>query len=91
MVIGFDVDGCLIDEKDNARADIIELLKALSEGNTIVVWSGGGAGYAKMWIDRLGLDKFVDTHGHKLEPYPFKVDIAIDDQEVELGKFNIKV
>lgn len=92
--IAFDVDGTLIrqneDGLDVPRYDTLSLLLGLHDidpGVQIIVWSGSGEGYAKRWTERLGIHKFttVVTKGS------IEVDIAFDDQEVTLGKSNIKV
>ena len=77
-IIAFDVDGTLIDIFDNERTDITSLLKTLKElGAYIVVWSGGGQSYARLWVSRLGLEDYVDevmAKDNNLNP-----DIAFDD------------
>lgn len=91
--VAFDVDGCLIwaegmdGEPDTPRYEVIQLLHLLrSFGCKIFIWSGGGMDYACRWVDRLGLDDItVEAKGG------FEPDIAIDDEEVKLGKVNIKV
>ena len=92
MIIGIDIDGCLIDKDDKPRKEIIALLKALSNGNVLILWSGGGADYAKMWARRLKIADIIDNYFHKTDPrIQGKVDLAIDDQKVKLGKLNLKV
>lgn len=91
MIIAFDVDGTLLDYEDKPRKEIIELLKALDQPeNTVVVWSGGGEEYARMVVERLGLEKYVHMTSSKINRH-LKVDLAIDDQEVKLGKLNLRV
>jgi hypothetical protein len=41
--------------------------------------------YAEMWKQKLGLDATV------VEKYSFVPDIAVDDEEFNLGKVNIRV
>lgn len=67
------------------------MLKALAgnKRNQIVIWSGGGDRYAAMWGRRLHLDNHVWSYWGKIGSPP--VDLAIDDQEVTLGKMNLKV
>ena len=92
MVIAFDVDGTLIDKNDRPREEVISLLMALAraEENIVVVWSGGGEDYARMWVERLMIGSFVSMTTVKTNPH-LQVDLAIDDMEVKLGKFNLKV
>ena len=91
MTIAFDVDGTLIDKNDHPRQEVIALLKALasSKRNQIIIWSGGGENYAAMWGRRLQLDNHVWSYWGKIGSP--QVDLAIDDQEVKLGKVNIKI
>ena len=88
-VVAFDVDGTLIDEDDVLRADVLDiLLDHHSKGDTIVVWSGGGVTYARTWVSRLRLTKYVDAVAAKGS---LDVDVAYDDQPVKLGKENFIV
>jgi hypothetical protein len=58
-----------------------------AQGNTMILWSGGGVDYARMWGEKLGLEPFEvivkDKNG--------AVDIAFDDCDVDLGTVNVKV
>lgn len=90
MLIAFDVDGCLINDKDEARPEIVELLKMLSKGNKIIVWSAS-LDYAELWTRRLGLSDYVSGWMSKRNATEKEVDIAFDDQEVKLAKCNIKI
>ena len=88
-VVAFDVDGTLISGiSDDPREEIIALLKALKElGAYIIVWSGGGKGYAEMWVRRLELEDYVDeviAKDNKLNP-----DIAFDDAGWKFSKNTI--
>ena len=93
MKVAFDIDGCLIhqegtgEEPDTPRYDVISLLHLLKKlGCEIYIWSGGGIDYAETWQRRLGLmDCTVIMKGSTMP------DIAIDDEEVTLGRINIKV
>jgi len=94
MKICFDVDGTLIyDERvtnlaDTPRYEVIDLLRSFeSLGAEIYVWSGCGIDYAERWAYKLGLTGFVIV----VEKGSFIPDIAVDDEEVQLGKVNIKV
>lgn len=91
LTIAFDVDGTLIDKDDKPRKEVIALLKALANGNEIIVWSGGGQAYAEMWVDRLNLNEFVYQTASKIGIARKDIDIAFDDQDVKLGTYNIKI
>jgi predicted HAD superfamily phosphohydrolase YqeG len=91
MIIAFDVDGTLIDSNDQPRPEIIALLNALSKpGNTIVVWSGGGEAYARLWVERLKLERSVHFIAAK-PSFHQTIDLAIDDMPVKLGTYNLQV
>lgn len=92
LTVCFDVDGTLLDYESNPREDIVMLLKAVArnKSNRVVVWSGGGKQYAEVIARRLGIDSIIFDCWSKLNPQ-FPVDIAIDDEEVKLGKYNIRV
>jgi hydroxymethylpyrimidine pyrophosphatase-like HAD family hydrolase len=72
--IAFDVDGTLIDKDDEPRHKVIDLYRAFQAlGHDMVIWSGGGIGYAELWKHRLGLQ------GATLPKFVTAVDIAVDD------------
>jgi len=80
----FDVDGTLITLDNKPNYKMIALLKLLQEFNCYVyIWSGGGIDYARAIADRLGLDVPVIEKG-SMTPH-----LAVDDQDVELGKVNL--
>jgi phosphoserine phosphatase len=88
--VAFDVDGTLIDEEDEPRQDIIDILVAHHErGDSIYVWSGGGMDYARTWVSLLGLNHLVTQILPKQKRAA--MDIAYDDMEVKLAKVNICV
>lgn len=113
VTIAFDVDGTLI-RNDSAALQrgypianerVRSLLVALAsmKNTKIVVWSGGGAGYAQDIVRQLGLQKYVDAYAsknhkgvdvagaHVFMP-DIKPDLAIDDiQTCELGNVNLIV
>lgn len=78
-----------------------------SQGHYMIVWSGGGVDYAKTWADKLGLHpdevrlkaKAVSICSMHFTPdntcnicnATVDVDIAIDDQLVDLAKVNIQI
>jgi phosphoserine phosphatase len=95
FTVAFDVDGTLISEVDDSpNWPVVDLLRQFHAlGATIIVWSGGGADYAEMWVRRLNLDGFVSGTFSKtmfgvqaLEP-----SLAVDDEDVSLGVANFKV
>lgn len=94
-IVCFDVDGTLLQNAAGAdvpRPEVVRILKLLhSKGNTIYVWSGGGAEYAQMQTTRLKLDQFVTGYAHKSDSNVIKPYLAIDDQVVNLGKYNIRI
>jgi len=88
-IVAFDVDGTLIDANDKPRQDIIEILMHhYQEGDKIVVWSGGGVDYARTWVNRLCLGKYVYRILPKGRGYGI-IDLTYDDQIVSLGTENV--
>lgn len=86
MIVAFDCDGTLINDKDEPNHRLIDLLRWFSEnGDRIYVWSGGGVEYAQRWIDRFALPALAIEKGSQ------QVDLAVDDEIVELGTINLKV
>jgi hypothetical protein len=113
IVIAFDCDGTLLkttDQRTIAPADHIRtLLITMSQfkNTKIVVWSGGGAGYARRVAEALGVAEYVDDYAGKNPQRPVGVtetatrgvfqpdiepDIAIDDiEDCDLGVLNLIV
>ena len=86
--IAFDCDLTLITHDDRPIYDNINVLRwVLAHNYDVIVWSGGGLSYAEMWVRRLGLEGLVRV----IEKGSEEVDIAFDDEDVKLGKVNIKV
>jgi len=94
ITCAFDIDGTiLVDERnpdpmlfDTPNYDVIALFKLLEKfGCEMYIWSGGGKSYAIRWRDKFGLKATVVDKGS------FVPDICIDDEDVSLGKVNIKV
>lgn len=95
LVIAWDVDDTLIIPArvtglptDTPHYENIAVLKWFQRnGHEVVVWSGGGVDYAKMWAEKLGLQ------GVEIRPktVTFGIAIAFDDCDVELAKVNVKV
>lgn len=95
MKIAFDVDGTLIKKsaegRDIPRFEVIFLLNCLKVlGNEIFVWSGSGFDYAQTWCDKLGISDQVEVIIKELSLIN-QVDLAIDDEDVTLGKTNMRV
>lgn len=87
-IVAFDVDGTLIKEgKPNYDVVFMALMFYQNPTIDLVIWSGGGTDYARMWADRLGLEDAKIMRKEK----NLEVDIAFDDEEVDLGKANIKI
>jgi hypothetical protein len=68
--------------------EVIEIYKWFqSQGNYMIIWSGGGIDYAKTWAEKLGLSP--DDVIEKIKNND--VDICFDDCDVDLAKVNVKV
>jgi len=86
--VAFDVDGCLIDYNDKPVNFILTTLRMYQKaGAEIIIWSGGGAEYAKRWAERLKLGKVRCAFKGDID----NVDIAYDDEEVKLARLNLRV
>jgi hypothetical protein len=88
--VAFDVDGTLIyqigEKEDTPRYDVINFYHQFEKfGCTMYVWSSGGSDYANKWREKLGLQGIVVQKGS------FEPDIAVDNEEVNIGKINIRV
>ena len=88
MNICFDVDGCLIKDGKPIKENL-ELVVILSKSHKVFVWSGNGWFYAMQKVVDLGLMKHINGVFNKYGT--FRPDVAFDDQEIDLGKVNIKV
>jgi hypothetical protein len=94
-IIAFDVDDTLIipsiatsSDIDTPNYETIALFRWFqAQGNRMIVWSGGGVDYAKMWANKLGLFPCEIRVKQKTDD----IDIAFDDCDVDLSKINIKV
>lgn len=73
--------------------DLIQVLRWFySNGDTIWVWSAGGEDYAQTIVDKLGLNDMVTVVKKETVFDPVvRPDITFDDQEVNLGKVNVRV
>lgn len=95
MKVAFDLDDTLIVpavatgfKQDTPAWETINIYRWFQfQGNHMIIWSGGGIDYARMWADKLGLrpDEI------RLKAKSDDVDIAFDDCDVDLAKVNIKV
>jgi hydroxymethylpyrimidine pyrophosphatase-like HAD family hydrolase len=89
MNICFDVNGCLLDSKLKPISANIELLKKLCESHKVYIWSGNGFEYALQKMRKYIPDNYICGY---LDKYgTFRPDVAFDDQEIDLGKLNIKI
>jgi len=75
MNICFDTDECLVDGGKPIPANV-ELLKLLSKTHKVFIWSGNG---------------FVHAFDVAKKLYLLVPEIAFDNQEIDLGKVNIKL
>ncbi len=109
IVVACDIDGTLRDnsvqDRVIANERIRTLLRILSsmKNTTIMVWSGGGAQYARQVAAAMAIEQYVDVyedkgyggyddHGHPIFHTDLKPDIAFDDiQECTLGVLNLIV
>jgi hypothetical protein len=105
MTIAFDVDDTLLIpavatglDRDVPNYDNIAILRWFqAQGHTVWVWSGGGADYARMWGEKLGLN--ADAYYGKAASgrpiagatAPYQPDICFDDCIVDLAKVNVRV
>ncbi len=91
-IIAFDVDNTLIKKSRNGEDVpnygvilLLEMFRGL--GYEVKVWSGSGVDYATRWCEKLGIINDV----HVIAKGSIEVDIAVDDEDVTLGKVNLKV
>lgn len=75
-----DVDGTLIDYNDQPRQEVISAVKLMSGRHNIIIWSGGGTQYARMWMQRL----FPDELWPHCAKFPMTeilpTDFIVDDE-----------
>lgn len=100
LLVAFDVDDTLIVpacatgfDRDVPNYDTIAVYRWFqAQGHEMVVWSGGGADYARHWADKLGLEAsyYLDKHAAKAEGI-IVPDIAFDDGDIRLATVNVKV
>lgn len=94
MKIAFDIDDTIIvpsvvtGGRDTPNYDTIALYKWLqNQGYYMILWSGSGVDWAKVWNEKLGLQADEIRVKQKSDD----VDIAFDDCDVDLAKVNVKV
>ena len=95
MIIAFDIDDTLILppeatglDRDTPNYELINIYWFFKrQGHRMIVWSGGGMDYAKMWGEKLGLQ--ADEYRTKEEDKT--IDISFDDCIIDLAKVNIRV
>ena len=102
VAICFDVDGTLIDEDKVMHSSTLDILRAFAfqkwKNVDVIVWSGGGADYARVQYGRITKDldeRYVKFHS-KLEHEELRKKythlIAVDDiQDTRLGDVNLVV
>lgn len=92
MKIAFDIDNTIIIKNNEGRDvpnyKVINILVALSSYAQIILWSGSGEDYARMWADKLGISEIVTVIKKEKRD---DIDVAFDDQVVDLAKVNINV
>ena len=102
MIIAFDVDDTLIIPSialersfDIPHYHTIDLLRwFLANGDRVIIWSGGGKDYARMWAEKLGFyphPRITISEKTKEAAELLKPDICFDDCIVDLAKVNIRV
>jgi len=93
MNIFIDIDGTLIDYTDKPKYEVVNLVRYLATCKEVKLyaWSGGGADYAKHWVEKLGLEELFSGYQTKFTPLKTKVDLTLDDEEVTLGTLNLRV
>ena len=92
--VAFDVDDTLIVPScatgfayDTPNIENIALFRTFEAmGCNMVIWSGGGEDYARMWAEKLGL-KAIILKKQKNDT----IDICFDDCVVDLAKVNFQV
>ncbi|AKS35378.1 hypothetical protein AFA91_29620 [Mycolicibacterium goodii] len=109
ITIAFDIDGTLRNNTitdayvANERIRTLLITLASMKNTKIIVWSGGGEGYARRAADAMGIVKYVDEYadkgygGYDADGRPIfhtelRPDIAFDDiEECDLASINLIV
>lgn len=95
MKIAFDVDDTLIipavatgSGVDTPNYETIGVYRWFqSQGNYMIIWSGSGVDWARLWANKLNLKPDEIRAKQKSDD----VDIAFDDCEVDLARVNVRV
>lgn len=95
MKIAFDVDDTLIIPRivtggpvDSPNYETISIYRWFqSHGHHMIIWSGGGPDYARMWAEKLGL--FPDEI--RVKEKSSDIDVCFDDCIIDLAHTNIRV
>ena len=98
----FDVDGTLIDGDTTIHSSTLDIARAIAyqkwKNVDVIVWSGGGADYARTQFRRITKDldeRFVKFHSkleYKTIRERYDKIIAVDDvQDTRLGDANMIV
>jgi hypothetical protein len=94
MKIAFDIDDTLIVPSvvtgtiDTPNYENIALYKWFqSQGYYMVLWSGSGMDWCKVWNEKLGLQ----ADEIRIKQKSDDIDICFDDCDVDLARVNIKV
>jgi phosphoserine phosphatase len=101
LVVAFDVDDTLIVpavatgfDRDVPNYETIAVYRWFqAQGHTMVIWSGGGAQYARDWADKLGLvaSFYLDKHSRQTPDGDYCIldpDLTFDDSVLTLGRVN---
>lgn len=97
MKIAFDIDDTLwkINVKHLRQEPDYELIQVLkwfyNNGDEVLVWSAGGVDYAQTIVDKLGFTDMVKVIPKKLTDDMDTPDLTFDDENVRLGRVNIRV
>lgn len=85
ITVAFDCDGTLVDFfSGKPRYDIVALFHGFQRrGCVMMIWSRTGTDHARETMERLGLRAKIVEKG-SLVP-----DVAVDDEEKNLGRVNI--
>lgn len=91
-----DVDNTLITEVDGdvrVNEDVRALVVSLKRLNccNLVLWSGGGADYARHVARKFGIEHLFHNFLSKVKMADSINGITLDDQEITLGKMNMKL
>lgn len=99
MHVAFDCDGTLLNYDSTLRDETCRLLLSFIRGGAqVTIWSGGGQTYAQGVWQRIIRNYNLmddDTVMSQIDMVTCsmknnsKPDLAIDDQSVSLGKFNL--